>query len=197
MVKEVVIPGVPPECSLFTGCCNPYLNLASRFTMRCPGMTRKGFTLIELLVVVLIIGILSAVALPSYQKAVEKSRAVQAVVLVKSIRDAAEVYYMANGTYPSSIDDLDIERPAMVKDFEWDDIAEWKYGRFSLRHTSDPNYYIVASGAERTSSGVPIEFLKGKVYCWSANTKGLQMCKSIGVREVVEGRAYGGQFWEL
>ncbi|MGN0024924.1 MAG: type IV pilin protein [Candidatus Avelusimicrobium sp.] len=157
---------------------------------------KRGFTLIELLVVVLIIGILSAVALPQYTKAVEKSRAVQAVVLVKSIRDAAEIYYMANGTYPSSIDDLDIERPAMVKDFEWDNSGEWKDGRFSLRHTSDPDYYIIASGAERTSSGVgvPIEFLKGKVYCSSSNTKGLQVCKSIGSRNI-EGA--GGKFWEL
>ncbi|MGN0016408.1 MAG: type IV pilin protein [Candidatus Avelusimicrobium sp.] len=72
---------------------------------------KKGFTLIELLVVVLIIGILSAVALPQYQKAVAKSRYTQLVTAGKSLKDAMEVYYMANGTYPHYWNQLDIEDP--------------------------------------------------------------------------------------
>ncbi len=48
----------------------------------------KGFTLLELMVVVIIISILSAMALPQYQKAVEKSRAAEAITMGKTIIDA-------------------------------------------------------------------------------------------------------------
>ena len=64
---------------------------------------RSGFTLIELLVVVLIIGILAAVALPQYQKAVEKSRAVEAISILNSIKKGVDALCLANPSFKGNI----------------------------------------------------------------------------------------------
>jgi len=147
-----------------------------------PMYKNAGFTLIELLVVVLIIGILSAVALPQYTKAVEKARAVQAVSVLRSVRDAQEVYYMANGAYADSLDLLDIKAPdnASLKYFRWD--PGLNYGRFALRrvNSTEYDYFIIFSGDARRDNP---EFAS-LFYCAAlpSDAKSAAICKSIGRR---------------
>ena len=74
-------------------------------------MKNQAFTLIELLVVVLIIGILAAIALPKYQKAVMKADLHRGIPLVESLYQAQQSYFLANGDFAADIDLLDISIP--------------------------------------------------------------------------------------
>ncbi len=90
---------------------------------------RLRFTLIELLVVVLIVGILIAVALPQYNKAVENTQLMMMVQLIKPIAAAKQAHFLETEEYARKFEELSVTLPdhfSILDDNYYGQIASWK-----------------------------------------------------------------------
>ena len=150
-----------------------------------PAGKNAGFTLIELLVVVLIIGILAAVALPKYEFAVEKSRSANAISVLRAIKDAEEVYYMANGEYTHDMDDLDID-VSLPEGFTLILMEGGMEKVQAHRESSSFNYDIVFGFDARSGSANGTE-IGGVSYCAALSSSAISNRLCAG---------YGPMFWE-
>jgi prepilin-type N-terminal cleavage/methylation domain-containing protein len=163
----------------------------------------KGFTLIELLVVVLIIGIIAAIALPQYQRAVEKARFANALTMSKVIKSASERYFLATGVYPETFDELDIKIPGAVTPgghFIYD--GKGLYYRMGDVPALSQKYFTVGQEeAGRNKSWLNIYFDRGlsampyKLICRSVKREN-SVCQDIG-GEYLGQYADGWHSWAL
>jgi len=80
----------------------------------------KGFTLIELLVVIIIIGILAAIALPSFLNQSNKAKQSEAKTYVGTLNKGQQAYYTEKSTFGSNIDILGVGVKASTVNYTYD-----------------------------------------------------------------------------
>ena len=169
----------------------------------------RAFTLIELLVVVLIIGVLSAIALPQYQNAVLKTRVMAGLVPARAIMDAMDEYYLANGNFSGNWSNLTINLPAGATDengvaltslpTSMDKYLYYGVGTGNKRHYRlqsngklQYQYYtndrpVIINLYSRYATSDSYKDLQGKVTCTygsSSSTGKESICKMLGATKL-------------
>ena len=159
--------------------------------MKNVNTNRLGFTLIELLVVVLIIGILASVALPQYQKAVDKSRAAAIWPVLKSYYEAHNLCYLEQGKrcWGEELDwEMPNPAPSCKFSFFKSDTCKFHGGSFLENSPSGPGIAIYW-GNPPGEFGLGIG-PGGKRFCVPNDPNGAD-CKALGFPNPAPGGDWG------
>ena len=167
----------------------------------------QAFTLIELLVVVLIIGILAAVALPQYQKAVAKARLANLVTMGNAVVQAEEIYYLANNAYTEHWEDLNISFQGRILDNRAGGAGDWWRNKtinmyLILKMSSQPDSVLIRDsllpdvqlrfGFQSTTYG---SWKGGRRACYalSTNKSANQLCQNVTGKKATTTTSQNGE----
>ena len=79
----------------------------------------QGFTLIELLVVIIIIGILSAIALPSFLNQANKAKQSEAKTYVGTLNRTQQAYFLENNKFAAKLEDMAEPIPKQTVNYDY------------------------------------------------------------------------------
>ncbi len=144
--------------------------------------SKVAFTLIELLVVVLIIGILTAVAVPQYKLAVAKSRATQLWIRANALYKAAQVYKLQHGEWPIDVRNLDIDVVQEATEFKKSDITSSDHIAAFYKDGASCGVHVAPNGNQSAwcfNQNLNIANIRDIWKCTGRSTLGTKICKSI------------------
>jgi prepilin-type N-terminal cleavage/methylation domain len=130
---------------------------------------QTGFTLLELMIVVTVIGILAAVAYPSYLEHMKKARRAEAQSLMLDVVNREEQYMLDKRAYTDSFGDISVKRE------EFDCISDptectndWYDVTITLSAGPPPGYTITATakGSQASDGDQTIDSTGTKTGKW-------------------------------
>lgn len=126
---------------------------------------RKAFTLIELIIVVIIIGILASIAIPQFNKTMERSRIAEASAVLGALRGAQLRYKLENTNYATDYTKLDIDTP----NYDGSGNPNGKFFTYNVANAAEGTTATTIATAQRKSSQYGQYILnindQGKIYC--------------------------------
>lgn len=133
----------------------------------------EGFTLIELLVVVIILGIMSAIALPSLLGQVGKAREAEAREALSAIGQAQQAYFFEKATFADNIAKLDVS-------------VRGNYYNFPNPTTVDANKVKHQATAQNAAANSIRSYSLGVYHDSTSGQFSIVLCQSVGVGGMAE-----------
>jgi type IV pilus assembly protein PilE len=116
-----------------------------------PGRRERGFTLIELMIAVVVVGILSAIAFPSFMDSIRKSRRSEAFTALNNVQQAQERFRGNNATYADSLTGSPTDSTPSARGLGLSTPTPGGYYSISLSNVTATGYEAIATAVSGTS----------------------------------------------